>query len=361
MNLRLGRVGKQEALAMGTVACTAATAFMDGGRLTGVPCAASILLGAVLAVLVVTAAACGMRDSGVEDLPELYARGLGRIPGAAAAVATAALLCLASTQTLAGLFGVLNEDVYPRADGMSVAAFLIPCMAFLAWKGLETLTRTAKLFFIVLLLGLGAFLAVTAPAYVAERLYPPFTGEAVLFLQSAFSAAGRLLTAGVALWISAKGLHSLKNAVFCIDLSLLCGALVSAGMALCVGLCFDRSLLSDMTAPYYRAAMAAGAGGHYLRADKLLLFVWWAAAALRAAFSAYAAGLLHTRAFGMRDVRPAAAVYAAFTAALTGAYTAGRETVVKLAETASAFAFLPLMALPLLAALCRMLRERRRA
>ena len=364
MNAREGRVGRQEAAALGILSCIAMGIFareahgaQQGGSGRYLACA----FGAALALLVYVAVAGGMRAKGVPDLAALYTRAFGRVFGAAASLITALLLCVSAAEPLAGVFAILDGSIFLDAPVENVSFYALACLLFLALMGLETLTRTAKLFLKAVLLAMLVYVVVAAPAFEAFRLYP-LLGEGLRgTLSAGLSESGRFLPVLLALLICANGLHGVENASVAAYASILVGGAVAAGVLLCIGLTFDEGMLAAVDAPVYRAMMAARTGSAYARADKLLVFFWAIAVLLCGGFFAYAAALLHMRAFRMRDVRPAAAAYAAAVAALMLLVRLGSDAAARLIEAAERFAFLPLTLLPLTAALIASLKRGERA
>ncbi len=360
MNAREGRVGRQEAAALGALSCIAMGVFAreaHGAQQGGTGRYLSCAFGAAVALLIFVAIAGGMREKRVPDLAALYTRAFGRIGGAVAGLVTALLLAVAAAEPLAGIFAILDSCIYTEAPVQNVLFYALVPLLFFALMGLETLTRTAKLFTVVILLAMAVFAAMAAPAFETFRLYPLLSEGLRETLSAGLSESGRFLPALLALLICANGLHGVKNASFAGYASILVGGTVAVGVLLCVGLTFDQGMLATVDAPVYRAMMTARTGSAYVRADKLLLFFWTIAALLCAGFFAYAAALTHMRAFGMRDVRPAAAAYVELVAGLALAVRLESGAAVKLIDTAERYGFLPLALLPLIAALTASLRR----
>ena len=122
---------------------------------------------------------------------------------------------------------------------------------------------------------------------------------------------------------------------------------------------YSYQALSKMHSPMYQLTMSVRTGSAYLRTDKVLLFVWTVGGLIAGGFFAYAAALMYASVCRMRDIRPAAAVFAILIGSLTLMGHLQLPVFERLMELWWSFAWILLLLPPLLAAALAMLRKER--
>ena len=348
MNLREGRIGRQEAAALALTGCTVGGLFaQDPGKTyqSGNSAYLSGALSAVLALLLFFLLAEAMNRKGCRNLSALYRFAYGPVLAVPMALVTFLALLFSAAAPMMRLFDILARFVYPEAAPENLLLYPLACVAFLSWKGLETLGRTVRLLFPLVALSVIAALVVAAPAYEPARLYPLLGNGLVGTLLQGASAGGRFFAPLLCLLVCGAGVQSLGNAAGGASVGALGGGLLTAGTQLCLGMTYPYELLRSFRAPMYRLTMSVRTGSAYLRMDKLLVFLWTMGGLLAGGFYAYSAALLYASCCRMRDVRPPAAAAAVSLSAVLLL----SQRLPELAEQAAgaAYPFLPIaLALP---------------
>lgn len=320
MNLREGRIGKQEA------ACTAAIAALISGMFSlntqsayqkGNSLYLSTILAALLSLAVFLFAADAMRRCGARELSGLFRMAFGRFFGRVAGVLTALSLLAAASLPLMRMLLILCRYIFVETEIPHVAAYFIPCLIVLTWFGFETLARTGKLFFVVTVLSFITVFWIASPAFETYRLFPLLGNGIPDMLWGAVRGMSRFLPALAALLICGEGVQGVDNASAAGCRAAVGGGVGAAASQVLLGMTYSYDELSGMHSPMYRLTMAVRTGSTYIRTDKVLLFFWTAASLLTSAFYTYAASLLYCRSASLRDIRPAVLCGAAAVAALT--------------------------------------------
>ncbi len=314
MNLREGRIGKQEcasaaligAVISGIFAMNTSAVYEDGNSAY-----VSSILAALAALGVFLLAAAAMNKHGLVDLYGLFRFALGRFFAPVASFVVVFALLLAAALPLTRLLLILGRFVYVFAEVPLIALYCLPCVVMLAVMGLESIGRTARLFLAVILFSLMLTFIIAAPAYDAYRLYPLLGNGLSRMLLLSLPGISRFFPPLCALLICGRGAQGLKSVRVSGKVAALGGGLITSASQLCLGMTYDYASLSRMHSPMFRATMAVNTSSAYLRTDKMLLFFWVIGGLIAGAFYSYAGALLHTRAFAMRDVRPAATAIAA--------------------------------------------------
>lgn len=320
MNLRQGRIGKQESAALGMMASVIGGIFLMNtasfyGR--GNSSYLSSVLSAGLALLAFYLVAESMRRTGCEHLAMLYQKAFGRILCLPMGLLTACTVAVSAVVPLTRLMYIMGWYVFMESSAAEVALYFLPPILFLAWRGLETIGRTAKLYLPSVVLSVVVALIVASPAYEAFRLYPLLGNGLRHTLELAVIGVSRFFPALLALLICGKGMQGLDNVAVSANVATIGGAVLTGGSQLFLGMTYSYQALSKMHSPMYQLTMSVRTGSAYLRTDKVLLFMWTIGGLIAGGFFAYAAALMYASACKMRDIRPAAAMFAILIGSLT--------------------------------------------
>lgn len=320
MNLRQGRIGRQEALCAAAIAAAASGIFTPDGRelyAQGNSAYVSMLLAAGLALATFLLAAGAMRRSGCETLWGLLRTGLGAIVGRVVALLLCILILFAAASVLSRFSLMLSRFVYPDAAEWQILAYLVPASFVPAWFGLEGVGRAARLFlWLVLAMLLGA-LVLAAYNYEPHRL-APFLGDGTPHLLDMGARNSLLfLPALIGLLVVARGVHGTAAARSAGYGAGIAAGVLSALCQLCLGMTYPYQDLAQMHSPMYRITMNFRTGGYFPRLDKLLLFGWVLSGMLASGYYIYTGALLFAESFAQEDIRPTVVAFAAFVGALS--------------------------------------------
>lgn len=363
MNLREGRIGRQEAASMAWIACVIPAIFTVSTRVTyenGNASYAATAFSALLALLLFWFVTAAMRARGCDTLSGLYRLAFGGFGAAVAAALTACLLAASAAVPMARMLLILGRYVFVNASEGRIALYFLIAASVLAISGLETVARTARLLVFWVFLSFLLTVVIAMPAFESYRLYPLLGGSAERLVWQSVNGTVRFLPALIALSICGRGVQGVRNVWRGGLLAAALSVLLASGVQFCLGLCYGYQTLSDMHAPIYRMTMAVRTGSAYLRTDKLLLFFWVVGAMLTAAFLCYSAGLLYAKSTRMRDARPACAVFSVLAVVLALLGEVGQITSEHVAELFFTYAWAFLAAPPALAAGIALLKKERR-
>lgn len=336
MNLREGKIGRQEGASLMGVAVLALLLFVtDGGvqyRAGNVSYGAYLFAGAFSLLLFMMVKQAMAHDSRA-DLAAFLEGGLGRVIAVPAGLLLAACLLLLAAALPDSFIAVLRQRVYPHAGRELLCLYFFLPAAALAYFGFETLGRCARLLFWLFPVSLAAALIMAGSHYAVERLAPYAVLDWPRTLYGASAAVPLLLLPGVACLATAKGQHGCsfagKNGRLALPLAVLAAVIAQVFL----GMRFPYTTLANMEFPLYMLTMQLETGGSFMRPDLLLLFVWLLFAVLSAGYLLYAAALLLSRLFHMGDIRPAIAgvTGAAMALQLRGMPWSASETVLQYA------------------------------
>ncbi|MEG1524008.1 MAG: GerAB/ArcD/ProY family transporter [Clostridia bacterium] len=320
MNLREGRIGRQETAAVALIACTICGIFSmntENFYRQGNSSYISSALSAGLSLLAFFLIAEAMRRKHCRNLAALYRMAYGRILAIPLSFVTLLMLIYSAIMPLDRLLIILCRYVFIETTAQQVMLYMTACVVLLAWMGLEIIARTAKILVGVIVLAFFVAFLIAIPAYEVYRLYPLLgNGLGSTFLLG-LTGIARFFPGVLALLICGVGVQGLNSAATGANAGILGGGLLTVGSQLCLGMTYPASLLATMHAPMYRLTMSVKTGSSYLRTDKLLLFFWMMAGLLVGGFYAYTGALLYAGTAYMRDIRPAAAAVGLSIGALT--------------------------------------------
>jgi len=309
MNLLEGRVGLQESASAAWIACVIGgllTVHTQDSFANGNASYVATLFAGVIGLGVFFLVAFVMRARGCETLPALYCHAFGSVIGFVLSIITTLIILYEAMIPLSRILLVLNRFIFVQASPVAIAMFFVPVVAILAVMGLESITRTSRLFLIVIVLAFVIMLVLASPNYKTYRLYPLLGGDLGNLAWQALAGTARYVPVLLALLACARGMQGIGSTSKIATITVLTAAVMVSLVQFCLGLSFSSEMLAELPAPLYRLTMSTSAGSLHSRIDKLLLFSWMICALISGGFLCYAAALMYTRASGMRDTRPAA-------------------------------------------------------
>ncbi len=307
MNRRLGRFGQRE-----MTACAALTALncgcfsidkrdlYRGGNILHF----ATLLSLFAAFLLLELLTHLLRKTGAKSLGALCRR----LPVPVRAVSLllwAATLLLTVMLPQVHFLQAMTGLLYPDAEPVVIALYLLPCLILPACLGMETLVRTSRVLLPVTVIAALLTLASYARHYRIERLVPFFTTGHALLGQSVISLL-RFLPPVLILLSAAPGGQGLQHVRRACRTGLWIGGGLTVALELCLGLTYRYTELSEMEAPLYRLIAEIDTVSAAIRLDRILLFVWTTASMLVCACALYAASLLLSEVCDVGDIRPPA-------------------------------------------------------
>lgn len=361
MNLRQGRIGRQEAVCAAAIAAAASGIFTSDGQALyakGNSAYVSMLLSAGFALIVFLLTAGAMRRTGCETLWGLLRCGLGALFGRIAALLIIALLIASAASVLSRFSLMLSRFVYPDAAEWQILAYLVPASFIPAWLGLEGIGRTARLFIWLILVMLFGALIMAAYNYEPDRL-APFLGDGAANMINLGARNSLLfLPALLGLLISARGVHGTVAARKAGYVAGIAAGVTSALCQLCLGMTYPYKDLAQMHSPMYRITMNFRSGGYFPRMDKLLLFGWVLSGMLASGFYLYTAALLFCEAFEQEDIRPSVLAFTVLMGALSLLMHVEADFIEQTAAIVSAYGWIIAIAPVLFAAIISLILKR---
>ena len=306
MNLRIGAFGRQETASMVLIAAFFGGCFgMDSHALYADGNASYLvqIIATVQALLLFEATVWALRVRGGNDLFALI--GSVRFKKAAAIPLILALL-IAAMQPLESFLLTITQFVFTDAKQVNVCLYLLPCLFLLTALGAETLARTARILLPIMILAIGATLLSGIGQYHLYRIHPiPFSDPVGVFRQAG-SAQIRAAAPFLALLCIGEGTQDRMAMRSAGRIGGIAGGLLAAAALFALSMTFTYTQRGDMPAPFYRMLVEVRAENPTLRLDRAVLFLWLSGVILCAAFYLYAASVLFSKTFGVRDVRPVA-------------------------------------------------------
>ncbi len=308
MRLNEGKIGLQESASLAAVAITVCSIFLldsEKAYSRGNSTVISLPLGIAAGIAVFMLMWCAMRRTGARNLNELFDMCAGRAVGTLLSLMAALIFILYAYRLMARFCIVIHGRVFAAAEYESIALWIAVPVAYAATKGLECISRLAKIFGMLVGALVLISLAVMLPAYDIGRL-APFPGKLDKIGMDAVSRSADSIPAFLGLICVAgalQGGRSVKK-----------GALIGGGIALAfvliiqlaLGATFTYTDLAKTVMPIYLMKMVALRESYLFRLDQMNLFFYMAAALVAAAYYVYCASLIITRRTSAQDIRPAA-------------------------------------------------------
>lgn len=308
MNLREGRIGLQEGVCIAAIAMVTSGLFTidphsgyANGNATYITLPISILLSA-LVFFVVTSA---MKRSGAVNLAEFLKMELGQVGAAMVSIVLMLFLVIAAYAPLSRFAQAMHGLFFNGVSYRRIIMFILPTVLIVAWMGLETLGRTAKCFSLVLLIILLVTLASAMSEFETYRLYPLMGGDIKHVASQSMSGMMSFLPTVVGLMVICSGL----NGIGFTQKSLLIGIAITIIICfitqLALGMVYTYSELEQLYMPLFRINHLDTFEAQLLRLDKLSHMAWLNGGMIAGAFYIYAASMLFTQTFALKDIRPA--------------------------------------------------------
>ena len=289
MRLNEGKIGLQESACIAAVAITACSVFLldsekaySHGDATFISLPASIAVSLALFMLMWYA----MRRTGARNLNELFDMCAGKAIGAVLSIVAALIFILYAYRLMARFCILIHGRVFAAAEYESVALWIAVPVAYAAIKGLECISRLAKIFGVMIGALVLISLIIMLPAYDISRL-APFPGDLGKLGMDTVSRSADSVAAFLGLICVSGALQGARNVKK--------GALIGSGIAVvfvfmiqfALGATFTYTDLSQMAMPIYLMKMVV------------------IAALIAAAYYIYCAALIITRRTSGQDIRPA--------------------------------------------------------
>ncbi len=307
MNLREGRIGKQEGLCLAAISMCVVGLFTldpDFTYSNGNVSYVTLAIAAILSLLVFLLVSACMKRSGYEELSEMLEDTCGKVGRSVISTILMLGFAFAAYDPLARFVQVMHGLFFSGVTYRMILVFMLPSIIIIAWMGLETLGRTAKCYFILLLVVTLATVLAAAGEYESYRLYPILGCGLKQGMQLSLSETVAFLPAFTALLICCKGLNGHKNMRNVGIYAGLISAAICAVIQLLLGMVFTYSELQKLVMPLCRINHISIDEGNIMRLDKIAQIFWMNGSMLTGAFYIYAGSALFSRSFGIRDIRP---------------------------------------------------------
>lgn len=307
MNLREGKIGKQEGICLATIAMCVGGLFTLEPELTysnGNASYLTLVIAALLALLVFLLASACMKRMEYVNFPSMLEDTCGKFGGGVLSIILLFGFVFAAYDPLARFVQVMHGLFFSGVDYRQIILFMLPNVIIIAWLGLETLGRTAKCFFILLFAVTIATVLAAAGEYESYRLYPIMGGSIKNVATLSLSETSAFFPAFAALLICAKGLNSNKTMLGTGVYAGIIAALICAAMQLLLGMVFTYSELQRLVMPLCRINHISANEASMLRMDKIAQIFWLNGSMIAASFYIYAGSLLFSQNFEIRDIRP---------------------------------------------------------
>lgn len=304
MNLRQGRIGTRESVAMIGLAvlskllCQKLELFaLNSSNVMWFTGAAAVLVAGIMFALCLYL----LRDGG--DLVSGLNNNLGRLGGSFFSLLICALLLFSAAQTMSSFYLVLTLYIYPNTNPLLLLALVALCAGVPAYMGLECVSRTARFFFPILIIVLLCLVIFPWRQYDASRLYP-IAGEGFMRELAGGVPASVMYIDVIALamlTVPLQGKKQVKRVGFwALSITFFATTLV----LLAVSLTFSSGLLNEMVSPIYSLATNITMNRSHVRVDDYLMFLWIMCSALGIAFNIYLVSNVFCRTTGAGEIRP---------------------------------------------------------
>ncbi len=289
MRLNEGKIGLQESACIAAVAITACSVFLldsekaySRGDATFISLPVSIAVSLAMFMLMWYA----MRRTGARNLNELFDMCAGKAIGAVLSIVAALIFILYAYRLMARFCILIHGRVFAAAEYESVALWIAVPVAYAAIKGLECISRLAKIFGVLIGALVLISLIIMLPAYDISRL-APFPGDLGKLGMDTVSRSADSVAAFLGLICVSGALQGGRNVKK--------GALIGSGIAMAfvfmiqfaLGATFTYTDLSQMAMPIYLMKMVVMRESYLFRLDQMNLFFYMIAALIAAAYYIY--------------------------------------------------------------------------
>ena len=312
MRMREGRIG-----VTGSAALTAAAMITNGlfaldpeyAYAEGNSAYIALPLSAAVSLAITLLLFRSMQKAGSKDLAEHITSRFGSIGGALVSLPLAAAFVICAAEPLIPFLRVLHRLVFDGVSCASILFFVFPVTFFAAWKGLETLSRSALIVLAVVLVSLAAACLAAVPDFASYRLYPIMGDGAGHFVKLTISETLAFLTPLTAAAVNMKGMQGARSAGRAALWAAILSAAVIGAVELALSAIYPYKVLAGLNMPLYRINFLSLSQSYLIRLDKLYVTVWLGGCMLSSAYMIYSAAHLYAAVFRQMDVTPAVASF----------------------------------------------------
>ncbi len=319
MNLREGRIGKQEGLCLVSIAMCIGGLFTLEPELTyssGNVTYITLPIASLIALLVFCFAALGMKKGSYKCFNYMLEDTCGGTVSCFICVVLIFCFTLTAVAPLSNFIQIMHGLFYSNVSNRQLVFYVLPGVLIVAWMGFETIGRTAKCMFAILILATILTLVAALGEYDIYRLYPLPISNARIVANNSFSETAAFLPALAALLICTEGMNDNKTMLYVGIRSALIAAVVCSVVQLFLGMIFPYSQLKKLAMPLCRINHMSAEETNITRLDKIAQIIWLNGSMLSASFYIYAGALLFSKSFKINDIRPPLASFALITTAL---------------------------------------------
>lgn len=328
MNLRLGRTGVSEGVAVSVTAMTVCSIFSfeskllyERGNSTYLTLPCSILLSLLIFLLL----AAVMKRTQARSLGMLFENALGRVGFSIIAIAFLLLFAYSAYAPLSQFIRAMHGLFFDGVSYSRIVVFTMLPVLIASLLGFETIGRTAKLIAPLLFAVLAATTLASSVEFELYRLYPLLGNGAEAIAVQVLEETFTFLPALLCLLINADGLNGIESARRAGIFSALIAAVISLVCQLALGLCYTYSELGDLFMPMFRINYLNKFEAHFMRMDKLAHMIWLGGAMMAGAYYLYSGARLFCGGFRIKDIRPAIVGASALTVLMTMTEVEGRS------------------------------------
>ena len=320
MRHKVGRIGVSEAVsAAAVVMCINGLIDIEPNYAysLGNSTYVSIPASAVIALALFTSVCAVMKRSGACDLWQLFKLSFGKV----GAILPTALICVSllacASIPLGNFTHVLDDHVYEGVEYPTLFAFLLPAVVFIAYKGLEVMGRTSKIYSVILVVSLAVAFVVSLPRQQVYRMYPLMGDGARHALMFSASSLACFVPPLSALLIFGRGLQGIGFTKRAGIIASIIAAAVCFAVHFMLSRLYTYKGLTNVFMPLCRINYQGIERGYIMWLDKLLVMAWLNGAIISAGYCIYESALLFVKAFSMDDVTPAVFMMSTVVCALT--------------------------------------------
>ena len=319
MNLREGKIGRQEGISLAAIAmCIGGLFTLDPEYTYSMGNASYITLpaAAVISLLLFLLIGACMKRGDHENLYCMIKDGCGSAIACIVSLILVIGFALAAYAPLASFVQIMHGLFFYGVGYRQILLYVMPGVLIIAWMGFETIGRTAKCLFIILAAVTAISLFAVLGEYESYRLYPiAGCGIQRMGLLS-LSETSAFLPAYTGILVCCSGMHGSKTMKSVGIRAGLIAGLICAAVQLLLGMIFPYTQLQKFAMPLCRISHLSVEETNLTRLDKIAQVFWLNGSMLTGAFYIYAGSALFSRSFGIRDIRPVLAAVTVITSAL---------------------------------------------
>ena len=308
VNIRLGKTGILEGVSVTSVCLTVNGLFTSEtknlytrGNASYLTLPIAMLLSLLLFLLMLSV----MDRVGAGNLGELLTLGFGKRLSVPSSFLLYALLLFAAYLPLSQFIRAMHGLFFEGASYTKLVLYVLPAMLFIAWLGLETISRTAKIYSSLLIAFFVLAVLSSATEFETYRLYPLFGNGLKNIVVQIFEEIGTFLPAFLSLLAVSDGFNGLESTKKIGIISGFTAMVICAIGQLTIGLVYTYKELSGVFIPLFRVSYLNLFEAHLMRMDKLAHMAWLNGSILAGSFYIYAGARQLVQSLNIRDVRPA--------------------------------------------------------